>query len=249
MRTQSPFRSDDLREFDERLLSQADGVVSIDEARANLTNHRIIGMRHDVDNDLHPAVAMAEWEHERGYTATYFILHSAPYWQDKDLLRESLERIAGAGHEIGFHTNALATALLTGRDPADIVAEGVGELRSYGYTVKGVVAHGDALCHKVAGGFVNDELFAECVRPSYGHPERVLEWQGRQVKIERRSWAEFGFEYDPNWLSRALEISDSGGRLHFDFDEVVEAFPLPNGQIQCLAHPCWWREALIGVAA
>lgn len=243
MRTHAPFQASDLEELDARLLSRADAVVSIAESIG--ASVWTVGMRHDVDNVLEPAVAMAEWEAERSYAATYFILHSAPYWSDKDALRTALERIAAGGHEIGFHTNALAEALRTGRDPAEIVHEAVDELRSYGYEVRGVVAHGDPLCHEVPGGFVNDELFAECVRPSYGLPERTLSWNGVEVPIRRRSWAEFGFRYDPNWLSRALEFSDSGGQWHSNFDDVVAAFPYPNGQVQILAHPCWWAEAFV----
>lgn len=241
MRPGAPFQADDLAELDDRLLQQAEAIVPMQEIEA--AGPTAIGMRHDVDNLLPPAVAFAEWEAERGYRATYYILHSAPYWADKDALQAALERIADCGHEIGFHTNALATALRTGQDPAEIVAEALAELRGYGYPVKGVVAHGDHLCHAVPGGFVNDELFTECVRPTYGDPERTLEHQGRQVTIRRVSWADFGLEYDPNWISRALELSDSGGRWHSNFDDVVAAFPYPTGQLHALIHPCWWAEA------
>jgi hypothetical protein len=83
---------------------------------------------------------MAQWEAERGYRSTYFILHTAPYWQDKDTLQASLEVIADCGHEIGFHINAITKPLIgTGRDPLEIAAEAVGELRGYGYEVHGVV--------------------------------------------------------------------------------------------------------------
>lgn len=241
MRANAPFQRDDLNELDARLLTHADAVVGIQESIGKPNTW--VGMRHDVDNEIESSVAFARWEAERGYRATYYILHTAPYWQNKRLLRESLETIAGCGHEIGFHTNAIAHALETGRDPAQIVAEAVAEIRSYGHDVTGVVAHGDPLCHLVPGGFVNDELFAECVRPSYGMPERTLTWHGRELPIRRRPWADFGFEYDPNWISRALELSDSGGRWQSPFDDAVAGFPYPNGQVQILAHACWWSEA------
>lgn len=245
MRTQHPFRTDDLAELNGRLLCWADEVVGIRES-IGMPN-TWMGMRHDVDNLLAPAVAFAEWEAERGYRSTYYILHSAPYWEDKFALQSALERISECGHEIGFHTNALATALRTGRDPAEIVETSLAKLRGYGYDVTGVVAHGDPLCHQVPGGFVNDELFSECVRPSYGHPERTLEFGNRSLTIKRQPWSDFGLEYDPNWIGRGLEFSDSGGKLWSDFDEVVESFPYPNGQIQFLIHPCWWAEAFAAV--
>jgi hypothetical protein len=241
VRSQHPFQADDLAELDERLLAKASAVVGMQDSIGR--DVTVIGMRHDVDNALEPALAFAEWEAERGYQSTYYILHTAPYWDDKPLLRDTLDRIDGLGHEIGFHTNALAAALRTGRSPEAIVWEALDELRGYGYPVTGVVAHGDQLCHQVAGGFVNDELFAECVRPTYGLADRTLEWQGVTVKLDRISRADFGLEYDPNWVSRALELSDSGGRWHSPFDEIVEAFPYPNGQLHMLIHPCWWRQA------
>lgn len=113
------------------------------------------------------------------------------------MLTESLERIVGYGHEIGFHVNAITEAIRTGRDPLEIVAEAVGELRGYGHHVRGVVAHGDPLCYE--HNYVNDEIFTESARPSYGPPGR----QVGPVTLRPVSRREFGFDYDPNWLPRA----------------------------------------------
>ena len=173
MRPSSPFQPDDLQAFD-RLLDQAVAVVTMREVAAGSTDPRIIGLRHDVDNHLQPAVDMAAWEAERGYRSTYFILHGNGqpdhYWYRKAELGRALDEIAGCGHEIGFHCNAIAQAVRTGRDPLDIAAEALDELRSYGHPVTGVVAHGDQLCHKHL--FVNDEIFVESPRPSCGLPDR-----------------------------------------------------------------------------
>ena len=96
MRTHAPFRPDDLVALD-GLLEQATAVVTMAEIHAGVSDPRIIGLRHDVDNVIEPAVEFALWEAERGYRSTYFVLHSAPYWQDKDLLQRSLHRIAERG--------------------------------------------------------------------------------------------------------------------------------------------------------
>jgi hypothetical protein len=244
MNYRHPFTHADLAEFDERLLSRAEAVVSIRDSIG--ANNQTIGMRHDVDNELAPAVAMAAWEAARGYQATYYILHSAPYWDNKYRLQSALASIAGNGHEIGFHTNAIATALRTGRDPVEIIEEAVAELRGYGYDITGVVAHGDNLCREVEGGFVNDEIFAECVRPAYGDHGRVVEHNGVRVDLgDRVPRARFGFEYDPNWLHRAHSLSDSGGWWQSPFDEAADAFPYESGQLHILQHPCWWRSAFV----
>lgn len=238
MRTESPFRADDLAEL-EQLYARASAVVAMEDIAGGLTDSTMIGLRHDVDNFIAPAVAMADWEAERGIRSTYFILHTAPYWQQKDTLRASLETIAECGHEIGFHVNAITAAVETGRDPLAIVAEAVGELRSYGFPVRGVVAHGDSACYE--HGFVNDEIFTESARPPYGAPDRVIAGRVRLSPVPR---ATFGFDYDPNWLSRGEYLSDSGGRWSQPFARMVASYPF-EGQLHMLVHPDWWSEAFV----
>lgn len=236
MRREAPFQPEDLDALD-ALLSQADEVVAMCEVAAGYTNAAAIGMRHDVDNVLWPAVEMARWEQERGYRSTYFILHTAPYWKDKDQLAHGIEAIAEAGHEIGFHVNAIAQATLTGEDPLEIVARDLEELRSFGYPIRGVVAHGDRLCHQF--GFVNDEIFTESARPGMGAPDRSI----AGVKLSPVSRKTFGFEYDPNWLDREVYLSDSGGKWSRPFDPVRDGFDKQTGQLHMLIHADWWTDA------
>lgn len=243
MRRSSPFRADDLADLDERLYSRASAVVAMRDVFDGARGNGVIGVRHDVDNVIDPAVAMAEWEAERGYRSTYFILHTSPYWQDKDLLRRSVDRIAELGHEIGFHVNAISEAITSRRDPVEIVEEAVAELRSFGHPVSGVVAHGDPLCHQY--GFVNDEMFLESARPLYGAADRTV---AGIVPLRPVSRSRFGFDYDPNWLSRGDYLSDSGGTWSQPFDKVANRFPGP-GQLHMLVHADWWGEAFVGVAA
>jgi hypothetical protein len=241
VRTDSPFLADDLAELYERLYSRASRVVAMEDVFDGDTGQDVIGVRHDVDNVIEPAVAMAEWEAERGYRSTYFILHGNGqpdhYWYRKAELQAALDAIAGYGHEIGFHCNAIAEALRTGRDPLDIATEAVEELRGYGHKVTGVVAHGDPLCY--AERFVNDELFTESSRPDYGAPDRIL---GSDVRLMPVPRADLGLTYDPNWLSRAEYLSDSGGRWSRSFDDVANWFPF-SGQLHVLVHADWWAEA------
>jgi hypothetical protein len=193
---------------------------------------RTIGLRHDCDNVIEPAVAMAVWESLHGFSSTYYILHTAPYWQDKPLLRHSLDIIASYGHEIGIHNDAITVALETGRDPADILFEAIEELRSYGHEIRSTVAHGNRRCR--IDNYVNDEMFLECHRPAYGHITR-LGFQPHRL-------SEFGLDFDANWLPRGDYLSDSGGQWSQPFEEVAEAFP-SRGQLHVLVHPDWWSEA------
>lgn len=240
MNAREPFQSADLNELDERLLDKAVAVVPMMNVNAGQRWPRVIGMRHDVDNVIQPAVAFAAWEAERGYRSTYYILHTAPYWQKKNLLRKSLEEIAGYGHEIGIHNNALAAAVKHGGDARHILASAISELRDYGHDIRSTVAHGDNLCYDGAGQvrFVNDEMFVECPRPALGAPDRTV----AGVTINPVPLADFGLDFDANWLGRSEYLSDSGGEWSQPFDGVADAFPF-EGQFHMLVHPDWWCEA------
>lgn len=246
MRAGAPFRASDLEEFDARLLSRADEVVAMREIHFGERDPLVIGLRHDIDNIFEPCVELARWEAERGYRATYFVLHDSPYWGDA--IRPGLEEIASLGHEIGIHANAIAVALETGESPHAILMGAIEELRSWGFDVRGVVAHGDPLCHKV--GFVNDEVFSECARPGMGEPDRVLRHGGVSLKLDPRSLADFGLEYESYRAGpRALYLSDSGGSWNEPFDEMCERFPSIDGQLHILMHGCWWTEAFPAAVA
>ena len=236
MNEQAPFQPEDLEEL-EAFLEQAHRVIPMGWVADGATSATSIGMRHDVDNAIEPAVEMAEWEAERGYRSTYFILHTAAYWQDEKKLRKALETIDDCGHEIGFHINAITAAIADPfRDPVQIAAQAVGELRELGYPCRGVVAHGDQACYK--HGFVNDELFTESARPDYGAPDRAV----GSIILRPVSRLGLGFFYDPNWLPRSDYLSDSGGRWSQPFDEVAHRFP-GAGQLHMLIHPDWWAHA------
>ncbi len=238
MRPNAPFDQDDLAQLD-AFLRGASRVVTMNQARATPGDPRLIGMRHDVDNSLAPSVAMAEWEAERGYRSTYFILHTAPYWQQKDTLAAALEIIHDCGHEIGFHVNAISEAIRTGGNPIQIAAEALGELREYGYPVNGVCAHGDDACY--VHEFVNDEIFTESPRPRYGDPIRTV----GGIRLHPVSRKAFALDYDPNWLPRGQTLSDSGGRwAPQQFAETTVAWP-DEGQLHILIHPDWWKQAFL----
>jgi hypothetical protein len=233
VRTHDPFQQDDLRELGE-FYERASLVVPMEHVYdwPGVEGPRAIAVRHDCDNVIEPAVHMARWEAERGYRSTYYILHTSPYWQQKDALRAALETIAECGHEIGIHNDAITVALETGRDPADVLHEAIEELRGYGHTIRSTVAHGNALCR--VRNYVNDELFVECARKDYGDV--------RRLGIEPVSLADFGLDFDANWLPRGDYLSDSGGRWSQPFDEVAKAWP-SKGQLHLLVHPDWWEHA------
>lgn len=233
MRDREPFLPDDLGDLD-AFLSRASLVVAMEDVfdEGLDADPTLVGMRHDCDNVIKPAVEMAIWEAERDYRSTYYILHTAPYWQDKDLLRSSLERIVELGHEVGIHNDAITVQLETGRAAVAVLADAVEELRGYGFTIRSTVAHGNARCH--ADRYVNDEMFTECHRDDYGDISRL--------GVETYPLASFGLEFDANWIPRGDYLSDSGGQWSQPFDEATSRWPR-RGQLHMLVHPDWWGAA------
>ena len=209
------------------------------------TDARVIGLRHDVDDNagsFQTALRMAEWEFEHGYSSTYFLLHSAYYWDEALAMAGWFEEL---GHEVGIHVNAIAEALRTRKPPHEILARALHDLRNAGVRVVGSVAHGDPLCHKAH--FVNDEMFRECQRPMVGASDRLIELDGVICPLEPLSLSVYGLEYDANWLPRGDYISDSGGHWNPREDSFTRACDhwSEAGQLHMLIHPDWWGEAFV----
>ena len=264
MNVHHPFTAADLAELDARLLARATSVVAMEDVLDGNHDARAIGMRHDVDawHALATAVRLAEWEADRGYRSTYYVLHTSPYWGSPGFA-DSLYQIAAAGHEIGIHSNALAESLRTGRDPDLILEVAIRTLRNLGFAVRGVAGHGDPFCNRArAPGeitFANDEQFVECARPQEGEPDRVITRGKRTLKLAPRPLADFGLEYEALNLANPFpfRISDSGGqwlkpgwpeimakwnRMWHDFPGQTDASAACR-QMHFLMHPDWWAQA------
>ena len=281
MNERAPFTASDLAEMDDSLFSRASAVIAMEDVHDGHRDPNAIGLRHDVDGTnsmtreaLQTAVRIAEWEAERGYRATFYILHTAPYWMATGFAG-ALDRIAELGHEIGIHSDALAEALVTGRDPDQILDEALSTLRGLGFQVRGVAGHGNPICNREAGpgegSFANDEQFLECARPQEGEPNRTIERSrfGTTLTLRPRSLLDFGLEYEALKVAydgaeiMPFRISDSGGRwLNPGWEETVERWQHerehhPNTtvpsktirQLHFLWHPDWWQHAFTPVGA
>ena len=118
MRTQDPFQRDDLEQLHTELFSRADRVVPMRDIYKGDRSERVIGLRHDVDDNIGSfwaALQMAQWEFEHGYSSTYFLLHGSHYWGEE--MFEQVPQFEELGHEVGLHVNALAEALRIRQDP------------------------------------------------------------------------------------------------------------------------------------
>jgi len=189
-----------------------------------------LALRHDVDSRLESALELARRENERGLRATYFVLHTAPYYRRPDLLERLLE-LQSLGHEVGFHNDLVMLALVHSVDPAAYLREELARLRGAGLDVVGVSAHGSPWCHRL--GYHNGYAFSDSPQPLPGFP-RTFEPIG--------SLADFGFAYDAYALGEDVYFSDAAfvdrHRAHpADFDLR------PGERAIVLTHPCHWDSS------
>ncbi|MDX6448578.1 MAG: hypothetical protein QOD08_1041, partial [Gaiellaceae bacterium] len=143
-------------EYD-RFLDRLEGRDAV-PLREFAEGHGDTALRHDVDDRLESALELARREHARGLRATYFVLHTAPYWTRDDLL-DRLGQLQALGHEVGWHNDLVTLALVHGGNPAEYLRRELDRLRSAGIDVVGVAAHGSPWCHRL--GFHNDYAFAD----------------------------------------------------------------------------------------
>ena len=187
-----------------------------------------VALRHDVDSRLESALELAALEAARGLRATYFVLHTAPYWGEAGLLPR-LRGLQELGHEVGFHNDLLTLQRVEGADPRAVLERELARLRGGGIEVVGAAAHGSPWCHRL--GFHNNYVFAGWDEPRPGYPNRDVP--------EKLDPAEFGLEYEAYHVPHDAYFSDSsfvGGRRAHPAD-----FPLEPGQRSILlVHPDHW---------
>ena len=221
---------------------------------SEIGERKILLIRHDVDHDHLTAVRIAEWEAERGFKATYCLLHTAWYYgilengeyrHSTDLI-ECVKRLHALGHEINFHNNLVATALREGTDAVEMLRKELLFFRSLGIAVTGTSTHGDELCRDL--NFRNWEIFSECCDDRFGGPRTIsYDNQGRvnTVELGAHSMFDFDLEYEGYDVKRDIYHTDSGGRPRTRYGARGRR---PFGRkdesrgeiVGILTHPIWW---------
>ncbi len=218
------FNRRDLRDL-ETLLQGADEVVPLREIQDRGAG--TVGLRHDVDHNLEHAVNFGEWEAERGFRASYFVLPEAWYAKEPDYV-PLLERLVSLGHEVGLHSNVCQIAAEEGElhpvdgsalpagfceRPAEIMREQLAGLRALDLDVVGTAAHGSGLADNLS-------LWATGYVP-----------------------ADFGLQYEAYHLHRAAHyISDNRGRWQTPYEEDATSIEISHeAATHLLLHPCHWQ--------
>ena len=117
-----------------KTLHQAKAVVPLIKIVRGNTDLKVVGIQHDVDHNIEHALKFATWEAREDFHSTYFVLHTAWYYEDKSMLYRCMDKMLELGHEVGVHHNVAGDVnkLRTVLD----------ELRGRGYKIVGTSAHG-----------------------------------------------------------------------------------------------------------
>jgi hypothetical protein len=235
-----------------RLASADVSVVPLRDFAATPADERaVLSLRHDVDVSLRSALELARLEHAHGLRATYFVLHTAPYWSSPALL-DDLRRLQDEyGHEVGWHNDLVTIECVDGVDARAYLAEQLERLRSAGISVVGTASHGSGSCYRF--GYHNNYFFSDFegeVVPGFPNTETVTTPRGA-VRIPKARLADFGLEYEAYHLGEDLYLSDtataSGRRRHPD--ELDPRALSPGEKAIVLTHPCHWDASVAAKAA
>lgn len=206
----------------------------------------VVSLRHDVDDRLDSALVFAELEAARGIRATYFVLHTAPYYASDELM-PSLLRMQELGHEIGFHSDLVTLQVACGGDPRRTLAGELARLRGAGVDIVGIAAHGSYWGHKL--GYKNEYFFRGLDAPSPGFPNAT---RVGDVELQKGTLDEFGLVYDSSQLETTDYWTDSwtdarGHRWHPRLIDIAALGSATRAII--LVHSCHWDRSLSAKAA
>ena len=243
-----------------RYLDHFGETCTVREAVERRDEPNLIALRHDVDHDIDVALEMGYWEHQRGIRSTYYVLPTAPYWNDPRLTQKCLQ-LTEFGHEVGLHLNSMPGWLKGESDSVEDDLRGaLQKLREGGIEVVGTSPHGDPLCYEQQ--FINywcfrelepedpvtteSGLTAEGVRShratksiEYPVSGQLRRDDGDRFEFWSVSMADLGLVYDAIHVPVTSCFSDSGGGWTLTGDPLQEE--LSSGRAQILMHPIHWR--------
>jgi hypothetical protein len=232
-----------------RLLDRLAGgdfhVVPLRELREAPADRPVVALRHDVEERFASALELADLERDRGLRATYFVLHTAPYY--KRSLLPGLRLLQEMGHEVGWHNDLVTLQCVKGVPPREYLRRELAWLRENGIDVRGTSSHGSYWTHRLR--YHNKYFFSDFedeVEDGFANSE-VIEAGTRRCVLEKGSLAEFGLEYEAYHLGEDRYFSDArfddrGRRFHTD---AVDLDALrPGERAIVLTHPDYWDPSV-----
>lgn len=229
-------------------------VLPIDEFRKRTdTSKIIIGLRHDVDNDLKLAQRFSLTEKKLGFRSTYYILHTADYYLAKpenkaihtDSILPILKDMQDNSHfEIGWHNDLVTLQVVYHIDPVNFFHQELAWLRSNGLKITGSASHGSNYCKVYS--YLNYYFFEECTWPVGGqYVNNVTVPDGTStITLKKGRFSDFDLEYEAYFLNNNKYFSDAsfinGQRWSIG---MLDLNSLKKGdRVIILLHPIHWHQ-------
>lgn len=214
----------------------------------------VIGLRHDVDNNLSVAYDFSETEYNLGFRSTYYILHSAAYYlaNSSDLSTHTgnilpiLKKMQDERKlEIGWHNDLVTLQVVYNIDPVSFLHNELSWLRSNGIRINGTASHGSPYCYVYK--YLNYYFFEECTFPVTGQFVNNINIpvNGVQVPMKKGRLSDFGLDYEAYFLGYNKAFSDAtitnGIRWNIS---MLDLSKLTAGdRVMILLHPIHWHKA------
>jgi hypothetical protein len=232
-------------------------VLPLNEFRQTLSSKKIvIGLRHDVDNDLNAAFQFSQVEYNLGFRSTYFILHTAPYYlENSNNMASHTEKIIPIlkrmqnerNFEIGWHNDLVTLQVVYNINPVTFFHEELRWLRSNGLKIYGTAAHGSNYCKTLH--YMNFYFFEECTYPIVPNRENniTVKNEGKLYTLIKGKLGDFDLKYEAYFLNNNKAYSDAtitnGIRWNIGMLNLNKLEP--GDRVIVLLHPIHWHKASI----
>ncbi len=232
-------------------------LLPIDDFRKREDKNKIIiGLRHDLDNDLNHAFLFSETEWKLGVRSTYYILHTAPYYLENPnnvavhsaKIIPILKTMQNERRlEIGLHNDLVTLQAVYNIDPVQFLHNELGWLRSNGINIRGSASHGSPYCYSYK--YLNFYFFEECTYPAVGQfvNNVSLPIGGLTVPMKKGKMSDFDLDYEAYFLNNNKYFSDatitSGVRWNIGMLDVSKL--QAGDRVIILLHPVHWHKASV----
>lgn len=205
-------------------------------------------LRHDVDggggHGLSAAYQMAKIEYDLGISSSYFMLPTAPYYEDTLNFIGRSKAIQDMGHEIGYHNDVLTVCIDEGRTPNEVFSEHINFLRDNDLRIYGLSSHSSK--YRKKHNVLTPSIFKDSA-PTTDEKETHV----KNIELYTVDYKEYN-------LYRCLKLpvddylSDSGGKWSFSVMREAKGLPAitlkeylaeiadKSDTIMILSHPGIW---------
>jgi hypothetical protein len=232
-------------------------VLPLNEFRNTFNSKKIIiGLRHDLDNDLNLAYQFSETESKLGFRSTYYILHTAPYYLansdnkaiHSDRIIPTLKAMQNDKHfEIGWHNDLVTLQAVYNINPVAFLHNELAWLRSNGINIYGTASHGSNYCYTYK--YLNYYFFEECTYPVVGQfvNNLTLPIGGKTAPIKKGKLIDFNLQYEAYFIDYNKYFSDAAITNNIRWNiSMLDLTQLRAGdRVIILLHPIHWHKASV----